>query len=293
MSEDRLSRIVRVALVAAPLLALVSLVAVASASERPEGGAGLDVSPLAGIRDVVLTLGVIAWALVVGAILWMLVRGSPSGRVPPGFGVVAALAVFTAIAWTMTMIAGPEIRETLKTALERLAGEEPLVTGEPGPASRAAERSGDTAEFHWPTAGVVLGVLAVAAAYMLYRRLRIGRAATPLEVSPVAEELSAVVEGTIDDLRREADPRRAVIAAYAQMERVLGKHGHPRRPSEAPFEYLARILRELRVRASAALALTELFERARFSAHVIDVAMKDEAIDALVAVRDDLRQAVA
>ena len=31
------------------------------------------------------------------------------------------------------------------------------------------------------------------------------------------------------------------------------------------------------------------FERARFSDHEIDAAMKDEAIDALVSVRDDLR----
>jgi hypothetical protein len=43
------------------------------------------------------------------------------------------------------------------------------------------------------------------------------------------------------------------------------------------------------VRASAVLALTELFERARFSLHTIDETMKDEAIDALAAVRDDLR----
>jgi hypothetical protein len=51
------------------------------------------------------------------------------------------------------------------------------------------------------------------------------------------------------------------------------------------------MLGELSVRPEAALALTELFERARFSDHEIDAAMKDEAIDALVTVRDDLRAA--
>ena len=109
----------------------------------------------------------------------------------------------------------------------------------------------------------------------------------------MAAELASIVEGTIDDLRREEDPRRAVIAAYAQMETALAHHGLPRERSEAPFEYLTRMLRELRVRAGAALALTELFERARFSHHVIDASMKNEAIDALVAVRDDLRAAPA
>ena len=77
------------------------------------------------------------------------------------------------------------------------------------------------------------------------------------------------------------------------MEKALSHHGLPRERSEAPFEYLTRMLRELKVRAASALALTELFERARFSHHVIDVSMKDEAIDALIAVRDDLRAAPA
>ena len=106
-----------------------------------------------------------------------------------------------------------------------------------------------------------------------------------------AAELATIVDATLDDLRAEADPRRAVIAAYAQMEATLARHGLPRERSEAPFEYLSRMLRELRVRAASALALTELFERARFSDHVIDAAMKNEAIDALLAVRDDLRPA--
>jgi hypothetical protein len=35
--------------------------------------------------------------------------------------------------------------------------------------------------------------------------------------------------------------------------------------------------------------LTELFERARFSPHAIDGAMKNEAISALESLRDDLR----
>ena len=52
----------------------------------------------------------------------------------------------------------------------------------------------------------------------------------------------------IDDLRNEPDARRAVIAAYAGMERTLATHGLAAAPSETPFEYLARILRDLDVR---------------------------------------------
>jgi hypothetical protein len=73
------------------------------------------------------------------------------------------------------------------------------------------------------------------------------------------------------------------------MERMLGAHGHARRRAEAPFEYLARILRELNVRESSVRSLTRLFEYAKFSRHEIDAGMKEEAITALLAVRDDLR----
>ena len=45
----------------------------------------------------------------------------------------------------------------------------------------------------------------------------------------VAEAVADVLEDTLDDLRAEADPRRAVIAAYARLERVLATHGLPRR----------------------------------------------------------------
>jgi hypothetical protein len=79
-----------------------------------------------------------------------------------------------------------------------------------------------------------------------------------------------------------------VIAAYAQMERTLARHGLRRRPAEAPLEYLARVLRGLEVRESAVATLTALFEYAKFSPHEIDAAMKEEAIGALAAMRADL-----
>ena len=80
-----------------------------------------------------------------------------------------------------------------------------------------------------------------------------------------------------------------MIAAYARMEQTLDRYGFARLRAEAPLEYLGRVLRELKVRSGAVLALTELFERAKFSRHEIDSEMKEEAIGALIAVRDDLR----
>jgi hypothetical protein len=82
-----------------------------------------------------------------------------------------------------------------------------------------------------------------------------------------------------------------VIAAYARLENVLAAHGLPRLPAEAPLEYLARMLAELEVGEASARALTDLFERAKFSQHAVGAEMKEQAIAALESVRDELQLA--
>jgi len=84
-----------------------------------------------------------------------------------------------------------------------------------------------------------------------------------------------------------------VIAAYARLERVLAAHRLPRKPAEAPLEYLARMLDDLSVSPDAARRLTGLFERAKFSQHAVGTEMKENAISALETVRDDLLAARA
>jgi hypothetical protein len=102
------------------------------------------------------------------------------------------------------------------------------------------------------------------------------------------EELVAAVELSLEDLERDPDPRRAVIRAYARMERALGAHGLARRPSETALEYLARALTALQVGRASVERLTALFERAKFSRHEIDGSMKAEALAALSSLRDEL-----
>jgi hypothetical protein len=73
------------------------------------------------------------------------------------------------------------------------------------------------------------------------------------------------------------------------METALAAAGLPREPSEAPLEYVERALLALDASADAVRRLTDLFEWARFSQHEPEPSMRDEAVDALVAVRDELR----
>ena len=107
----------------------------------------------------------------------------------------------------------------------------------------------------------------------------------------LAEQLAVVLDDTLDDLRAEADPRRAIIAAYARLERVLAANGVPRHAAETPDEYLPRVLHDLELDSGAVERLTALFTRAKFSQHDVDTAMKEEAIGALEQVRDELRLA--
>ena len=104
------------------------------------------------------------------------------------------------------------------------------------------------------------------------------------------EAVSAALDFSLDDLRTEPDLRRAIIAAYARMERTLAGVGLPRTPSEAPFEYVDRALRSLDLSGASVARLTALFEWAKFSQHEPGPEMRDEAIDALAAVRDELRR---
>jgi len=106
------------------------------------------------------------------------------------------------------------------------------------------------------------------------------------------EEVALALDESLDDLRSEPDIRRAIIAAYARMERTLASAGIPRRPAEAPFEYLERALQALDASTAAVTRLTDLFEWAKFSQHEPDASMRDDAIDALVALRDELREPV-
>ncbi len=153
-----------------------------------------------------------------------------------------------------------------------------------------ADGNGYTPELAWiPVLIVSALVLGGLAAAWLSAQAR--KRARGFDEATLAEALSDVLEETLDDLRAERDPRRAVIAAYARLERAIAAHGLPRRPAEAPLEYLVRMLGELSVSRPAVRRLTLLFERARFSQHEVGVEMKEEAIAALEHVQEELRAA--
>jgi hypothetical protein len=147
--------------------------------------------------------------------------------------------------------------------------------------------------------GIVLLVLALlaGAGVVLALVLRKRKPALPLtsiapEPAPkpesIARRVYSLLGDTLEDLRREPDSRKAVIAAYARMELGLGALGIDQRRSETPFEYLARVLQAVSVSGPAARRLTDLFERAKFSPAAVAPDMKGAAIDALSAIREEV-----
>lgn len=130
----------------------------------------------------------------------------------------------------------------------------------------------------WALAGVTWLLLVVAAAFVVrrVRRSRRGREAlTATHAEPEPADLG------LERLRSERDPRRAVIGAYALMDRLMADRALARRRSEAPLEYLGRMTAAGFARITALGRLTRLYARARFSNHPIDRAMQAEAVDAV------------
>jgi Domain of unknown function (DUF4129) len=276
------------ALPALLVLALVAVVAIAATGSTPSSS-GETRPPSETLLDTMFSLGLVAVAL--GGVLMLyglmqrkaIAREVASGRYRRTslVGYLAFFGLFTAFTyWRLSNWDPPQPEE----GDQELAfpGETPQPTGPETDAQAPYEPS-----VSWLPIAVVVGlVLAAVVAYLVAER-RAQRGKRSQDV--LAEELAVVLDETLDDLRAEADPRRAIIAAYARLERVLGANGVPRRPAETLSEYVPRVLHDLELDPGAVERLTALFTRAKFSQHDVDTAMKEEAIGALEHVRDELR----
>jgi hypothetical protein len=272
----------RLVAVGAAVLALLAVVALASRGAI--GGGGRGAAPSTALLDYGFTLFLILYVLSIPVAIWVFLqrRRARGGRGGKGSGLLENAVVLVSLVGLALMFSalrrpdGNALGPKVVPVLPQKATRRPLQDAAREP------------RFQWPLLAAVLALgTAGAAAYLAQRRRRGTLRARPM----LADELSIALDDAIDDVRAESDPRRAVIKAYARMEQILGAHGLPRRPEETPYEYLARTLRTVSASAVSAARLTDLYERARFSQHEIDPTMRDRAIGALTAVRDELREA--
>ena len=279
----------RLALTAVVGVVLLAAVAVASRAERSAGGEGGDDAGAAStvlVNAVVLVLAVLVAAIVVG-VLFAFATGSPAPDRRGGRRVATQLiALFTVVGALILLASRADLEGLLRGADDAREEERPA---KPLDQRDARGDGGDAADVYWLPVLLVFGAALVAFSVVGASALRRYAAESDASESTLAERLSNDLEETLDDLYRERDARRAVIAAYVRMERTLAAHGLPRRRAEAPHEYVGRMLADITASAPSVQRLTRLFERARFSQHPIGADMKDEAIAALAAVRDELR----
>ena len=274
----------------AALVLLLVAVAIASTGSVPAGSGGAR-RPAEGFVDALISVYLLL--MVVGVGLWvyiLLIRKdavamaiSTRARRRPWVSFVTLALGFALLALFVRWLS---VNESMRQRLSRF-GSQSASTTTKGDIGKSGHFQPQFAT--GPVVVVVaLVAIAVVAWYLSYRARR-----KRLELLPEAllPALADVLEETLDDLRAETDPRRAVIAAYARMERALAAFGLPRSPAEAPDEYLQRIFADLDVSRVATSRLTALFTWAKFSGHDVAPAMKQEAIEALEAVRAELHAA--
>lgn len=282
-------RAAAVALPALVVVVLVAIVAIAATGSTPSGSSATQ-SPSDTLLDTLFSLGLVA--VVAGGILLvygLMQRRAIANEVASGKYRRTSLLMYLAFVGAFTAFTSWRMTEWTFSRPEESDNELAFPSETPIPTLPDDAETSYTPSVSWIPIAVVVGlVLAGVAAYVVAeRRARLGR---PGLDRTLVEQLALVLDDTLDDLRAEADPRRAIVAAYARLELVLAANGTPRLASETPDEYLPRVLRSLEIDPAAIGRLTALFTRAKFSQHEIDAAMKDEAIGALVQVRDELRR---
>jgi hypothetical protein len=171
----------------------------------------------------------------------------------------------------------------------------------PPPQQHPQNDSGDM--FGILLAGTIPMLLVIIAGSVIMARRR-WRATTPAMVAddhfeapapaPPGQSLARAAEvglAEIGDLSRE--PREAIIACYAAMERELANvPGAVPQDFDTPTEVLVRAVEHHALHANNAERLVNLFEEARFSPHVMNEGHREVAVNVLRLVLAELRSPV-
>jgi hypothetical protein len=276
------------------LLGLVAVVAVASAGRSPGGGESRPSADAPGlIADYLSTIALLM--VPAGALLLFFsmfvrrgYRADKGGRRAGGpQSLVMAAAVLVAV--LVIVQQGLRLNWINRDDGKKDAKPGKVVTGKGKADASPPQPEQYRPQFRWlpvfVIGSLILGIGGAMTVFAVRRRREL------LRDAPIVVALSDVLAETLDDLRSEHDPRRAVIRAYSRMERTLAARGLPRHETEAPLEYLGRVLEAVQASAHSVRKLTQLFQRARFSTHEIDAGMKEDAIEALSGLRAELEVA--
>ena len=277
--------------------------------QRPTGGTAALVVDVALVS---ISVAIIGFAIIT-RMRYRRARRPAPGSLPEGWGAMgrptwrfSLIALAVIIAWLVLVMMLSQLG-VQAPGDESPAG--PAVTADPGSAQSTTNplpRQPDSPANPGPNVigylippMLILMTLVVVGTAVVSRRQRRAAAAWPAAGEPpeapirpgTAESLARAAEvglAEIGDLTRE--PREAIIACYAAMERELTHvPGAAPLDCDTPAEVLARAVDRNALHAASATQLVELFEEARFSPHVMNEGHRDTAVEALRLVLAELR----
>ncbi|KUI30785.1 hypothetical protein AU195_05215 [Mycobacterium sp. IS-1496] len=301
------------------VIVLILLAGIALRGRLPGADSAADEPADRGPAPLVAVLVMLGLSMVVIAISVIsqarhpVARSDGAGELPRGSGGegrrftwrMALVMVGALLLWLVVVLTLMRISGWLDVAVD--PPDAPPPDSEPGAEAGAEPPPPPPPEAPGSTA--VLGYFAVATALFVVlsvvgamagrsARRRPGAAVStavdddPPAVSRTQSLARAAERGLIEigDLSRE--PREAIIACYAAMERELGKSpGAMPQDSDTPTEVLARAVDRRLLHGESAAELVELFEEARFSTHVMGEDHRDAAVRVLRLVLRELQDA--
>lgn len=234
--------------------------------------------------------------------------GLPESRFSGGVGrpgwrvlliAAAVLVAWLLLVWLLTRLIAPH---------ELVPPTNPTKSGAPPPPADSATPTGPRED---GGGGDVLGYLLASTVTLsmlvvagILAAIRSRRKTSPVVVAAETTALAAPTE-TSESLVRAAEvglaeignlsrePRQAIIACYAAMERELAHvPGVAPQDFDTPTEVLARAVEHHALHADNAAQLVNLFEEARFSSHVMNEGHREVAVDVLRLVLAELRSVV-
>jgi hypothetical protein len=269
--------------IAAALVAMAGRSPLSSAA--PVNGASAQASVTA-LFLLLIGLGIVAFVALV--ILMWPGRGSDEPEFVPAAPRVHWISKVIAILLALTLAAALVAAAIVGThGAQRASGLASGGLGEVGavPGRSVAARTPAGSGFVLPAwlpwtliAIVALGVTVAVAVLFVRREIAVDRA-------PGDGVARAAVRAAIGALDTAEDPRSAVIAAYRAMEGTFAAHGLARSATEAPREYLRRVLALRSADDGEARTLTNLFEEARYSTHPVSERVRELALATLRRLR--------
>lgn len=116
-----------------------------------------------------------------------------------------------------------------------------------------------------------ISIIVIVGVIMLFKKQKV-------KEEPSIEEIAAK---TITNLKTETDHRKSVINCYKQMCNWLSRRGVKKSSFQTPREFAMATKNFLKISPDTLYTLTQIFEKARYSKHEINVQDRDQAIKCL------------